>query len=55
MLYDSKMMKSYPKWFAVPGSPSLQAAPDAPVPALRAARSFVAAGGVVAVAGVSLC
>jgi hypothetical protein len=29
MLYDSKMMKSFPQPFAIPDAPSLQAAPDA--------------------------
>jgi hypothetical protein len=35
MLYDSKMMKSFPQSFAYSSAPSLQAAPDAPGPALR--------------------
>jgi hypothetical protein len=44
MLYDSKMMKSFPQSFAFFDAPSFQAASDAPGPAPRAAGRLAAAG-----------
>jgi hypothetical protein len=61
MLYDSKMMKSFPQSLALKVAPSLQAAPDAPGPAprvarwLRVARSPLAARGADAAAVGSAC